>query len=227
MKNKLAGNKPSQSTQKYLDIAEIKDDAVVLKDGSIRSVLLVSSINFALKGEDEQNAIIQSYVSFLNSLDFPLQIVVQSRNLNIDKYLKKLKDLEKEQTNELLRMQIADYRSFLSELLDIGQIMTKKFYMVVPYSGIKRNKKKFFEQVMDAFSPARSISLSRKKFEQYKEELAKRVDFVAGGLASIGLRAVQLDTQSLIELYYNSYNPELVETEKMKDINALRLEESN
>lgn len=213
------------STQKFLSIAEIKDDVVVLRDGSVRTVLLVSSINFALKGEDEQNAIIQAYVSFLNSISFPLQIVIQSRNLNIDNYLTKLANLEKEQTNELLRMQIADYRSFLGELLELGQIMTKKFYVVVPFSGVKKEKKKFWEQLMDAFSPARTITLSRKNFEHYKEELMKRVDFVSSGLSSTGLSAVALDTQSLIELYYNTYNPEIAEAQKMADINQLRVEE--
>ena len=220
-KNKLAGNKPSQSTQRFLDIAEIKDNTVVLRDGSVRAVLLVSSINFALKGDDEQQAIIQAYVSFLNSLSYPLQIVIQSRRLNIDDYLVKLGNLEKEQTNELLRMQIADYRAFLKELLELGQIMTKKFYIVVPYSGIKKEKKKFWEMVMDAFSPARTITLSKKRFEHHKEELFKRVDFVTAGLSSIGLKAV---TQSLIELYYNIYNPEIAESQKMGDVNKLRVE---
>ena len=223
-KNKLASSKPSQSTQRYLDIAEIKDDTVVLRDGGVRTVLLVSSINFALKGEDEQNAIIQAYVSFLNSLSFPLQIVIQSRNLNIDGYLTKLENLEKEQTNELLRLQIADYRSFLRDLLDLGEIMTKKFYVVVPYSGANREKKKFWEMVMDAFSPARIINLSQKKFSRSRDELMKRVDFVMSGLSSIGLHAVPMDTQSLIELFYSTYNPEVVDAQKLADINKLRVE---
>ena len=223
-KNKLAGSKPSDSTQKYLDIAEIKDDTVVLRDGSVKSVLLVSSINFALKGDDEQNAIIQSYVSFLNSLDFPLQIVIQSRNLNIDSYLDKLRKLEKDQSNEQLRLQIVNYTDFLIELLSLGQIMTKKFYVVVPFSGIKQDKKKFIGMLMDAFSPARSISLSKKKFDHYKEGLLKRVDVVSSGLSSMGLMAMPLDTQSLIELFYNSYNPETAESQKMVDVNQLRTE---
>jgi len=223
-KNKLAGAKPSQSTQKYLDIAEIKADTVVLRDGGVRAVLLASSINFALKGEDEQNAIIQAYVSFLNSLSFPLQIVIQSRNLNIDGYLVKLENLEKEQTNELLRLQIADYRAFLRDLLDLGEIMTKKFYVVVPYSGSNREKKKFWEMAMDAFSPTRAISLSQKKFNRSRDELMKRLDFVISGLSSIGLKAVPLDTQSLIELFYGTYNPEVVDAQKMVDVNKLRVE---
>ena len=97
---KLAGNKPSSSTQKYLDIAEIKEDLVVLNDGTVRGVLLVSSINFDLKSEDEQKAVISGYINFLNALNYPIQIVIQSRPLNIDDYLEKLKIMEKEQTNE-------------------------------------------------------------------------------------------------------------------------------
>ena len=223
-KNKMAGAKPTQSTQRYLDIAEIKDDTVVLRDGGVRAVLLVSSINFALKGEDEQNAIIQAYVSFLNSLSWPLQIVIQSRNLNIDGYLTKLENLEKEQTNELLRLQIADYRAFLRDLLDLGEIMTKKFYVVVPYSGASKDKKKFWEMTLDAFSPARVINLSRKKFNRCRDELMKRLDFVIGGLSSIGLKAAPLDTQSLIELFYGTYNPEVVDSQKLVDVNKLRVE---
>src|SRR3989338_3121656 len=129
---KLAGNKPSTSTQRFLDIAEIRDDFVILRDGTMRSVLLCASVNFSLKSEDEQNAIIAGYISFLNSFDFPIQIVIQSRNFNVDPYLERLKVMEKEQTNELLRLQTADYREFISELVSLGQITSKKFYVVVP-----------------------------------------------------------------------------------------------
>lgn len=214
----------AEATQKFLDIAEIKEDVVVLKNGTVRAVLLVSSINFALKGEDEQNAIISAYVGFLNSLSFPLQIVVQSRNLNIDGYLKKLADLEKVQTNELLRLQIADYQAFLKELLDLGQIMTKKFFVVIPYGGLDLGKKKFWEMTADAFSPTRKIKLGRQKFIKFKQELFKRVDFVAGGLSSIGLQAQLLDTQNLITLYYNTYNPEIAEFQKLGDVDKIRLD---
>jgi len=221
-KNKLAGNKPKASTQQYLDIAEIRDNLVILRDGTVRATLLVSSINFALKGEDEQNALIQAYIGFLNSLDFPLQIVIQSRYLNIDRYLEKLNNLEKEQTNELLRMQIADYKDFLQELLDLGKIMTKKFYVVVPFMGLKKAKKKFWERLTESFQPAVSVTMSRKRFVRFQEEVGKRVDFVSGSLGSMGMKALQLDTQSLIELYYNTYNPEIVDAQKLVDINKLK-----
>ncbi|PIR03432.1 MAG: hypothetical protein COV60_00365, partial [Candidatus Magasanikbacteria bacterium CG11_big_fil_rev_8_21_14_0_20_43_7] len=124
-KKKKSQKKQRPSTQAHLEIAEMKEGVVVLKNGTLRKVLMTSSVNFALKSEDEQNALISSYVSFLNSLDFPLQIVIQSRQLQIKPYLAKLIEKEKKQQSELMRVQIADYRSFVEELVDIGQIMTK------------------------------------------------------------------------------------------------------
>src|SRR3989338_9425270 len=118
MKNEKVKKKKSgkPSTQTHLPIAEIKDGAIILKDGTLRAVLMTSSINFALKSEDEQNALVSSYVSFLNSIDFPLQIAVQSRKLQVQPYIDQLLSQEKQQTNELLRVQTADYRAFIQEL---------------------------------------------------------------------------------------------------------------
>lgn len=219
-------NQPSgqESTQKYLQIAEVKDDVVVMKDGSLRLVLMVSSLNFALKGEDEQNAIISSYVGLLNNLDFPLQIVIQSRRLNIDDYVTKLIELEKKQTNERLRLQTIEYRSFLKEFLDLGMIMTKKFFVVIPYSPWSNKKKTFWQRLTEVFSPSRVFKISQAKFIQYKEELNKRSEIVASGLTSVGLTVVQLPTPHLIELYYNSYNPEVINSQKIVDLNQMSLE---
>jgi len=197
------------STQQYLDIAEIRDGVVVLKDGGLRSVILVSSINFALKSEDEQNAVVQSYVSFLNFLEHPLQIIVQSRKLNIDKYINEISEIEAKQTNELLRMQTAEYKQFINELVDLGDIMSKKFYIVVPYSPGSDRRKKFSEKLSAAFSPVSSIRLNEKRFRELKTELDNRTQTVLSGLNGMGLTAVALDTQALIELYYNTYNPEV------------------
>ena len=225
-KSKLAKNKISASTQQYLDIAEIRDDAVILKDGGLRAVLLVSSINFALKSEDEQNAIIESYMSFLNSLDFPLQIVIQSRRLNIDQYLADLEAKEKEQTNELLRTQIAEYRDFISQLITLGDIMGKRFLVTVPYNpGAGSSKKTFFAKLSTIISPARVIKLSESIFNKYHAALATRVDKVTGGLEGMGLTSVQLNTQSLIELFYNTYNIELSYNQKLPEREKLRVEE--
>jgi hypothetical protein len=213
------------STQQYLDIVEIKDDLVVMRDGSVRGVILVSSINFALKSEDEQTAIIQAYVSFLNILEYPLQIVIQSRKLNIDSYIEKLKQREREQTNELLRLQTADYRSYISELLELGEIMSKKFYVVVPYSPLSDKKKGFFARVSELFTAPGLIQLKQERFLHHRNELIKRVEAIIGGLNSMSLAAVMLDTQSLIELFYNSYNPEISESQKLVDVTKLRVEQ--
>jgi len=225
MRNKkLAGSKPKTSTQKYLDIAEIRDDLVVLNDGTVRSVVLVASINFDLKAEEEQKAIISSYVGFLNTLDYPLQVVIQSRPLNIDDYLDRLKKMEKEQTNELLRMQTSDYRYFIDELLTLEQIMSKKFYIIVPYTPITDKKKGFFDKLGAVFSTAKVVSLSRKRFNEFSVQLDKRSDFIISGLSAFGLRSQRLNTQALIELYYNSYNPDLFQREPLEDVNKLKIE---
>ncbi len=212
------------STQKYLDIAEIREGTVILKDGSLRAVLLVSSINFALKSEEEQQASIQAYVSFLNYLEYPIQIVIQSRKLNIDKYLNGIAELEKKQTNELLRMQTAEYRQFVSELVELGEIMSKKFYLVIPYTPGADKRKGFLDRLSAIFSPLTVINLKEKKFRELKAELDKRTETVMSGLTSMGLTAVALDTQALIELYYNTYNPEVAEQQKLTDVGELRIE---
>jgi len=223
-KRKLASNKINSTTQEYLDIAEIKEGAVILRDGTLRSILMVSSINFALKSEDEQNAIISQYVGFLNSIDYPLQIVVQSRELSIDNYLKSLKQKEKEQTNELLKVQTSEYIQYIQELVSVGKIMSKRFYVIIPYDPMSDKHKNFFTSITDVFKPATLIKMKEKKFKRLKIELDKRVDQIIAGLASIGLNSLQLDTQSLIELYYNTYNPVTSKNEKLVDINQLRVE---
>jgi len=223
-KSKLAKNSTQASTQQYLDIAEIKDDILVLKDGSMRAVLLASSINFALKSEDEQNAIIQGYISFLNSLDFPLQIVIQSRRLAIDAYLESLLVKQREQTNDLLRTQIAEYREFIGQLVTLGEIMGKRFYVVVPYAPEGGARAGFFSQLGTVFSPAKVISLSESTFRKYQERLMARVEKISGNLSSLGITAVQLNTQSLIELYYNCYNLDLSFNQKLPPTEKLQIE---
>ena len=220
---KLAGSKPGVAAQRHLDIAEIKDDVVILKDGTLRSVLMVSSINFALKSEDEQQAIISQYVSFLNSLEFPLQVVIQSRRLNIEKYIEKLKEAERNQKNELLKIQIADYRAFVNELVDLGQIMQKHFFVVIPYSPLSDKQKGFFQRAGEVLSPATSVRLAEDRFQQRKSALEIRVGHIKSALNSMGLKSVRLDTQGLIELYYRVYNPELYESQKMVDTDKMRV----
>ncbi|KKP59343.1 MAG: hypothetical protein UR53_C0003G0005 [Candidatus Magasanikbacteria bacterium GW2011_GWC2_34_16] len=226
MQNKSAKRKKQAipSTQHHLQIAEIQHDTVVLKDGTLRAVLMVSSINFALKNEDEQTAIVSSYVSFLNGLDHPLQIIVQSRELYIKPYLDKLLQREREQSNELLRVQIADYRSFVSELVDLGHIMSKQFYVIVPFDPLSNKKKSFWARLTEVVNPAVTVKLKEERFLKRKQDLDARVRQVQAGLSSMGLEVVQLDTQSLIELFYSTYNPDIALTEHLPPLEAIQVE---
>ena len=221
--DKLAKHKVSTSTQQFLNIAEIKDNTVIMRDGTLRSVILASSINFALKSEDEQNAIIAAYVGFLNNLEFPLQIVIQSRELDIDNYINNLKQKEKEQTNELLKIQTAEYIQYVSELISMGKIMNKRFYVVVPYNPLSDKHKNFFTNFIEILKPISLVQMKEKIFTRRRLELAKRVDGIISGLASMGISAVELDTQSLIELFYNVYNPSTSSNQKLVDVGQLRV----
>ena len=222
---KLAGSKPQISTQQFLDIAEIREDVVVMKDGTMRAVLLVSSINFSLKSEDEQEAIIQGYIAFLNSLDSPVQILIQSRKLDIDDYLNRLKEQEKTQTNDLLRNQSADYRQFVKELVELGEIMQKKFFVVVPYNPASAKRKGFFARMSEVLSPLVSARLREEQFRQRKKDLMIKVDNVRASLNSMSLISAMLDTQSLIELYYTAYNPQSMQTQKLEKVGNLQIEQ--
>lgn len=221
--NKLVSNKINVSTQQYLDIAEIKDDVVIMRDGTLRAVLLVSSINFALKSEDEQNAVINSYVMFLNNLSFMLEIVIQSRELDIDNYINYLQEKEKQQINKLLKLQTSEYIEYIKELTSMGMIMNKRFFVVVPYNPVADKKKGFFSSLGEALKPATSIRLKEKSFKRYQEMMERRLDSVAGGLSSMGVSVARLDTQGLIELYYRTYNPETAKNQPLADINKLRV----
>lgn len=222
---KLAGSKPRQSTQMFLDIAEIKNDTVILKDGTLRAVTMVSSINFALKSEEEQEAIVSGYVTFLNYLDFPIQIMIQSRRLDIENYLKRLEEAERDLTNDLLKMQINDYKAYIKELIELGDIMTKNFFIVVPFSPTEARSSGFFGRLASALSPTKIIQLKDEKLNKFLHELGQRVEHVRMNISSLGLKTVRLDTQSLIELYYNVYNPIVSQNQKLINLQNLRLDE--
>jgi hypothetical protein len=187
------------STQQFLEIEEIKEGILVLRGRQVRGVLMVSSQNFALKSEEEQQAIIFQFQSFLNSLDFPLQISIQSRRLNITGYLDFLKELEANQQNELLKKQTEDYRLFVERLIMGGSIMAKNFFVTVPFS--------FFE-VVDGGKPKLTGSLSEEEFQRMKNQLWQRMEYVALGLRRAGLQVVPLNTEELIELLWSWHHPE-------------------
>jgi len=187
-------------TQQFLEIDQIREGVVVLKNKSLRGILMVSSLNFALKSEEEQTAIIYQFQNFLNSLDFSLEIVIQTRKLNITGYLDKLKEIEKKQENELLKIQTADYRNFIKNLISGGQIMSKNFFVVVPFNliglpGFKKGKQ----------------TISEEEFQRAKSQLWQRMEFVALGLKRCGLESVPLNTSELIELFWGLYHPEEAE----------------
>lgn len=201
-------NNQSSSTQDILKFSEIRDGIVVTRTGELRAILLVSSINFALKSEQEQNAIVFAYQNFLNSLEFPIQIVMQSRKLDLGNYLKKLKEASGTQTNELLRTQTLDYIDFITRLINIANIMDKKFYIVVSYTPPPKL------QTVPGKTQG-PIQITTEEFNTYKQELTQRVTIAQNGLGSIGLRIAQLDTQQIIELLYGIYNPEEAAKEKL------------
>nr|MBD3359313.1 hypothetical protein [Candidatus Buchananbacteria bacterium] len=213
------------TTQKHLDIAEIREGVVILKDGTLRSVILCSSINFALKSEDEQKALISGYMQFLNSLDHPMQIVIQSRQLDIEGYLRRLNEARKKQTNDLLKVQINSYIEYIQELIEIGEIMTKSFFIVIPYDPLGDKSKSFWTRLKELFTPGKLIKIKREKFLEYKEDLRLRINNIQSNLRGMGLETAVLDTQSLIELYYNVYNPRTSQNQKLRDINKLRIEQ--
>ncbi|MFA4941053.1 MAG: TraC family protein [Patescibacteria group bacterium] len=224
-KNKASKNKFS-AVQSFLDIGEIKEDTVIMKDGTLRSVLLISSVNFALKSEEEQEAIISSYVGFLNNIDFPIQIVIQSRELDINNYLVQLKQKEKEQTNELLKIQTTEYIQYIEELVSMAKIMNKRFYLTISYNPVSDKKKSFFSSLWEVLRPATLITMKEERFLKYRTELNRRVENVIAGLGSMGLNAVQLDTQSLIELFYTTYNPRTSKNQRLTEMKDLRVTES-
>jgi hypothetical protein len=197
---------PGNPTQSFLRTKEIKQDTMVMEDGTLRAILAVSSTNFDLKSQSEQDALIFAYQRFLNSLDFSIQILLQSRKMDIAGYTEKLKDLMEKQTNELLRMQTAEYIEFVNRLVETGNIMNKNFYCVIPYNeSIGSDKGGFFSSLFTR-GRAKAISKREQNFEHHKALLEERVTSVSSNLNGMGLRAVELTTEQIIELIYNSYN---------------------
>ena len=196
------------SAQQFLAVDNIREDVVLLKTGGLRVVLMCSSINFALKSADEQDAIIYQYQDFLNSLDFPLQFVVHSRRLNIAPYLESLKDRQKEEDNELMKIQISEYVEFVKTFVDMTNIMSKTFYTVVPFTPTAFEKKGVFRDLISSLHFGGGVkNTAMGTFEEQKKQLWQRVDTVISGLQHLGIRSAPLNTEELIELFYGLYNP--------------------
>lgn len=212
-----ANTKP---TREIVEVAEIRDGVLILKDASLRAILMASSLNFSLKSGDEQDAIVLQYQNFLNSLDFSVEFFIQSRKLNIEPYLDTLRARLKSEFNELMKIQIAEYIEFVKTFVESANIVTKNFYVIVPFTPVTIYKK---EGMMNALGSlfgkgGTSIVLQEENFKEYTTQLYQRVDAVRQGLIRTGVRMVPLNTEELIELLYSLYNPGELEKGKIPEV---------
>lgn len=217
------------STQRYLPIAEIRNDTLLLKNGGVRAVLKVEALNFNLKSETEQQGIIAGYGAFVNTLTFPLQIVIRSFKTNIDEYLFQMKGYADKQQNTLLKEQTEGYMNFMQRLVEVADIMQKRFYVIVPVDH-GEHKKTFTEKFFDWIHPddtSAKASQRNREFSGLNKQLNERVDLVAAGLANVGLHTDRLHTRELLEVLYQVYNPKTSQLEKIpQDMDVLKEEKT-
>jgi type IV secretory pathway VirB4 component len=210
-----------------VDIKEIKEKTIVVKDGSLRQIIMVGGVNFSLKSDTEQNIIVQGYQTFLNSIDFPLQIVVHSRKVNIDKYIDSLMQRREIEPSPILQNQIDEYTKFVKGFVEQNAIMEKTFLVVVsfyPTSGLPSVKSvsgilPFFgkKKMTPAAATTQRAEEEAKLFGENLAQLSQRVSQVTSGLLNIGLEVTVLEDEQLIELFYNFYNPQTIERKKAPD----------
>ena len=192
-----------QATQEFIPIERVRDGIIVLKTGELRAVLITNSLNLSLKSEDEQQAILSQFQTFLNSLDFPVEFFVQSRRLNIKPYIELLKARSKEVKEDLLKIQIHEYMGFITKFTEETNIMTKHFFIVIPYFQVGNGSKN-----MSFFSPGGNTSeINQSEFEASRIQLEQRVGTAIQGLARFGLRGQKLGTEEVVELFYKLFNP--------------------
>lgn len=222
-------SKASASTQRFLPVAEIRNNTILLKNGGMRAVLEVEALNFNLKSETEQQAIIAGYGSFVNTITFPLQIVIRSKRTNIDEYLAQVRAIGEKHGNELLKNQTLAYAAFMQKLIEVADIMQKRFYVVIPMDRSIR-RKTIIEQFFDWLHPddsASKASQRNKEFAGSAKQLTERMELVTSGLSNVGLHVKRLNTRDLIELMYQIYNPKTAQTQKLpKEEAKLNVEEA-
>ena len=210
-----------QSTQNHLNFAAVKDGIVIMRDGSLRMIIICSPTNYDLKSASEKEAIEFAYQGFLNGLHFPIQISIQSRRIDLDRYLNQLEQSLADQTNPLLADLMEDYIFNLRDLLNEVNIMDKKFFVIVPYYVAESNRGNVFKQLAGVLKKPEDVIQTDSQFSDRKADLIQRTNMVAQGLASIGVRAAVLRTQEIIELFYGAYNVEeaqnqtLIETQEI------------
>lgn len=203
----------AKAAQEFVPIKEVRNGIIILKDGGLRAVLIASSINLSLKSSDEQVAIINQFQSFLNGLDFPTQIVIQSRRLDIRPYLLMLEARLKDQTEPLLKIQTKEYITFIKSFTDEVNIMTKTFFVVVPYSStIIKSQNRMIDSFLGGGAPKKQVEDTKKamdlaSFEEKRSQLEQRTNVIINGLSGIGIRSSQLKTDEVVELFYKTFNP--------------------
>ena len=228
-KTNQAGSNQSTASQQILDIATIQGQVIIMKDGSLRSVMLCRPVNFDLMSPAEKEAIEYSYQGFLNSLYFPIQIVIRSRHVDAENYLDKLIEAGRQQNNMLLGVMLTDYLEFLATLLQEADIMDKSFYVIVPYSesepdssNILADTRGFFSKLFKATQKGdKPVVLNQLVFDKSKSELSRRCQSVLEGLSHCGVSGVILETEDLIELFYESYNPDAVKPKQPGSISDI------
>jgi hypothetical protein len=216
------------STQNTLQIAEIRDGIVIMNDGSFRSVVMVKSINFDLMSLQEQESVEYAYQGFLNSLYFPIQIFLRSQKVDLQPYIEKLDKIRTEHDNMLLALLMEDYINYIDQLSSQTNIMDKRFYVIIPYfptidvQKALTQSKSFFSGLGTIFSKKDAhVTIDEPDLEHAKTELRNRVQAVLSGLLQCNIQGLPLDTQELIELYYDTYNPDTATRQELKNFNDL------
>jgi type IV secretory pathway VirB4 component len=219
------------STQNTLQIAEVRDGIVIMNDGTYRSVIMVKSINFDLMSPSEQEAVEYAYQGFLNSLYFPVQIFLRSQKVDIGPYIDRLDKIRTEHDNMLLALLMEDYIGYIDVLSRSTNIMDKKFYIVVPYASTAAGEKQletnrgFINGFVELFNKKEMhVVINEKELDKAKTELRNRVQAVMGGLQQCGIKSIPLDTEELIELYYDTYNPDTATRQHIKNFEDLTVD---
>jgi len=215
------------TTQNSLLFSELRDNMVIMNDGSFRAVVACKSINFDLMSSKEREGIEYSYQNFLNSLYFPVQILIRSQRVDIGPYIERLTNIRRDQENMLLNVLTDDYIDFIDTLSQEANIMDKSFYVIIPYwphgdiNTIKRGSKSLFSTIFGGTPKQRAIVVDHAQYEKAKDEIKNHVDSVMSGLFQLGIKCVQLNTKELGELYYNFYNPDTAVREPLGNFESI------
>jgi type IV secretory pathway VirB4 component len=207
---------PTLATQQFVDIREIRDSVVYLKNGGLRKILMVSGVNFDLKSEDEQSIILNTFQNFLNGLDFPIQFFIHSRKVNVEKYLSSMEERGLAEKNQLLKIQIDEYINFIRSFVEKNAIISKSFFVVVPYDPANATKDAQGFLSFLGLGGKGNKATQQAGEKQDLEQLGHRIREVESGLEQIGLRVAELQNEELLELFYNLYNPQLTEKKDLK-----------